>query len=70
MFDLSVFSIDVVMENYKNKKTVPKRLAFAFVDIGTYFYFKDDWYPPEIQEELEDAAHKLISLAHQLFDVE
>lgn len=68
MYNLLVSSIEVVIEEYKNKENVPKRLALAFVDIGTYFYFGDDWYPPKVQEELEDAAHELISMAYQIFE--
>lgn len=67
-FKLLTSSIEFLIEEYKSKNTVPKMLALAFVDVTTFFYFNDDWYPPEVQEELEDAANELSALANQLFE--
>jgi hypothetical protein len=52
---------------YKDKDTVPKLLALAFVDISNHFFVPNLNYSTEEQEKLEDCGIELSELANQLF---
>lgn len=60
-------AIEVLIEHYREKDEVPKKLALAFVDISNYFYFTESEYTEAELEKFEDAAHRLTYLASQLF---
>jgi hypothetical protein len=61
-------AIAFLKKEYKNKNEVPKKLALAFIDISSYFSFRDDFYSIEDQEVFEDAANELVQLANDLFE--
>ena len=62
-----VTAIHTLIDHYKGKTEVPKRLAVAFIDISNYFYYTEDEYPKDQLDRLEDAAHELTYLADKLF---
>ena len=62
-----VAAVQVLVEHYRGKAEVPKRLALAFVDISNFFYYSEEAYPTDVLERLEDAAHELTQLANELF---
>lgn len=66
-YKLLIEAMEKLIEEYKDKSAVPKKLALCFVDINNYFYFNEGRYTEEKEKELEDAVHEISSLAEQLF---
>jgi len=67
-YKLLIEAMKKLIEEYKGKSEVPKKLALCFVDINNYFYFNEGKYTEEEERELEDAVHEISSLAGQLFE--
>lgn len=67
-FAILVEATEFLIEYYRSEDVVPKSLALAFVDISSYFFFKEGDYSEAELEEIEDAGILLTSLANQLFD--
>ena len=57
----------VVTAFYKDKDSVPKKLALAFVDVSNYFYFHEGKYTQQEANKLEDAAQEIVQMADELF---
>lgn len=60
-------AINFLTEFYKDKESVPKKLALAFVDVSNYFYFHEGKYTDEEENKLEDAAQEIVQMADKLF---
>ncbi|WP_217492394.1 MULTISPECIES: hypothetical protein [Lysinibacillus] len=60
-------ALDVLTHYYKDKKTVPKKLALAMVDIYGAFSFQAGYFEDEILEELERIGIELQEKAMELF---
>ena len=63
-------SILFLIDYYKNKDDVPKKVAQAFVDISNYFFVPNLNYSEEDLELFENYGIELTTLANQLFDFE
>lgn len=63
-------SILFLIDYYKDKDNVPKKLAQSFVDISNYFFVPNLKYSEEELEIFEDYAIELSELANKLFDNE
>lgn len=61
-------SMQVLIQEFKNSDTVPKKLALCFVDISNYFYFNEGKYSESEQDQIEDACHRISELANELFN--
>ncbi|KOP80181.1 hypothetical protein AMS59_01910 [Lysinibacillus sp. FJAT-14745] len=66
-YKLLIEAMKKLIEEYKDKSEVPKKLALCFVDINNYFYFNKGKYTEEEEKELEDAVHEISYLAEKLF---
>ncbi|MGE8036675.1 hypothetical protein [Lysinibacillus sp. NPDC093692] len=66
-YKLLIEAMKKLIEEYKDKSEVPKKLALCFVDINNYFYFNEGKYTEEEERELEDAVHEISYLAEELF---
>jgi len=60
-------ALDVLTHYYKDKETVPKKLALAMVDIYGAFSFQTGYFEDEILEELEGIGIELQEKAMELF---
>ncbi|WP_374966400.1 hypothetical protein [Lysinibacillus sp. RS5] len=60
-------ALDVLTHYYKDKETVPKKLALAMVDIYGAFSFQAGYFEDEILEELEGIGIELQEKAMELF---
>lgn len=60
-------ALDVLTHYYKDKETVPKKLALAMVDIYGAFSFQTGYFEDEILEELEVIGIELQEKAMELF---
>ncbi|QPQ31197.1 hypothetical protein [Lysinibacillus sp. JNUCC 51] len=67
-YRLLIEAMKKLIEEYKDKSEVPKKLALCFVDISNYFYFNEGKYTKEEKEEFEDVVHEISSLAGKLFE--
>jgi hypothetical protein len=63
-------ALRLLIERWKGRPTVPKRLAAAFVDLQGAMEVNRDSYPEAVQESIEDAAVDLLALAWELFEEE
>jgi hypothetical protein len=59
-----------LIDYYKDKDSVPKKLALAFVDISNYFFVPNIPYSEEDHERFENYGIELTALASELFDFE
>ncbi|MEX3744047.1 hypothetical protein [Lysinibacillus xylanilyticus] len=60
-------ALNVLTHYYKDKETVPKKLALAMVDIYGAFSFQTGYFEDEILEELEVIGIELQEKAMELF---
>ena len=60
-------ALDVLTQYYKDKETVPKKLALAMVDINGAFSFRAGYFDDEFLEELEGIGIELQGKAIELF---
>lgn len=67
-YNLLVDALIFLVEQYKKANDVPKKLALCFVDIGSYFYIDEDFYPEIERIKIEDAGHKISELANRMFE--
>jgi len=58
-----LFLIDV----YRTRHVIPKRLSLAFVDIRTLMLSAHALYDEAEQDEIEDAVEELVEFAYRLF---
>ena len=65
-YKLLIEAMKKLIEEYKDKSEVPKKLALCFVDISNYF--NEGKYTKEEEEEFEDVVHEISSLAEKLFE--
>ncbi len=63
-------SILFLIDYYKDKDLIPKKIALAFIDISSYFFVPNLNYSEEEQEQFEDYGIELSELANTLFDNE
>ncbi|MFK7050541.1 hypothetical protein FLACOL_00241 [Flavobacterium columnare] len=63
-------NIIFLIDYYKDRDNVPKKLALAFVDISNYFFVPNLNYSEEDSERFEDYGIELSELANKLFDDE
>jgi hypothetical protein len=63
-------SILFLIDYYKDKDDVPKKLAQVFVDISNFFFVPNLNYSEEDHELFEDYGIELTALASELFDFE
>jgi hypothetical protein len=63
-------SILFLIDYYKDKDEIPKKIALPFVDISNYFFVPNLNYSEEDHEQLEDYGIELSELASKLFDCE
>lgn len=61
-------ALRLLIERWKGRPTVPKRLAAVFVDLQGAMEVNRDHYPEPVQEAIEDAATDLLALAWELFE--
>lgn len=64
-----VSAINFLIIFYKEKSSIPKKLAYCFVDVYGLFQFKQDFFSEEILIEYENIGVKLQELGYQLFNV-
>lgn len=67
-FNELIDKVEKLVEYYKDKDYVPKKLAACFVDIYNQFSLREDFYPTEKLNLFEDIGVKLQELAYELFD--
>ncbi|GAB0171099.1 hypothetical protein LSPCS325_45360 [Lysinibacillus sp. CTST325] len=60
-------ALDVLTQYYKDKETVPKKVALAMVDIYGAFSFQAGYFDVEFLEELEGIGIELQEKATELF---
>jgi len=60
-------ALDVLTQYYKDKETVPKKLALAMVDIYGAFSFQAGYFNDEFLKELEGIGIELQEKAMELF---
>ncbi|MFT9818255.1 hypothetical protein [Lysinibacillus sp. NPDC056185] len=60
-------ALDVLTQYYKDKETVPKKLAIAMVDINSAFSFQAGYFDDKFLEELEGIGIELQEKAIELF---
>lgn len=60
-------ALDVLTHYYKDKETVPKKVALAMVDIYGAFSFQTGYFEDGILEELEVIGIELQEKAMELF---
>ncbi|KOP78412.1 hypothetical protein AMS59_11115 [Lysinibacillus sp. FJAT-14745] len=60
-------ALDVLTQYYKDKETVPKKLALAMVDIYGAFSFQAGYFNDKFLEELEGIGIELQEKAMKLF---
>ncbi|MGA3674594.1 hypothetical protein [Lysinibacillus agricola] len=60
-------ALNVLTHYYKDKETVPKKLALAMLDIYGAFSFQTGYFEDEILEELEGIGIELQEKAMELF---
>ena len=60
-------ALDVVTRYYKDKETVPKKLAVAMVDIYGAFSFQTGYFDDKLLEEVEGIGIELQEKATELF---
>lgn len=60
-------AIERLTDHYASQPHVPKRLALAFVDIGTAFYYPEGAYPSDELERIEDVGQELSQMGQRLF---
>lgn len=60
-------ALNVLTQYYKDKETVPKKLAIAMVDINSAFSFQAGYFDDKFLEELEGIGIELQEKAIELF---
>ncbi len=60
-------ALDTLVIYYKNKSTVPKKLAASFIDLTPLFERSIDRYNDHDQEIIEDIRDEIVSLAEDIF---
>lgn len=60
-------AVGILIEIYKEKEFIPKKLALAFVDVSNYFYVRQAEYSAAEEDRLEDAAQEIVQMADELF---
>lgn len=63
-------AIRFLIERWRDRPEVPKRLAAAFLDLQTAMQWGGNLYSEKEQEEIEDASIELIQMAWELFEQE
>ncbi|MET3047512.1 hypothetical protein V8245_04205 [Flavobacterium columnare] len=63
-------NIIFLIDYYKDRDDVPKKLALAFVDISNYFFVPNLNYSEEDYEQFENYGIELSELANKLFEDE
>lgn len=66
-FEELIESLEMLVTYYQGHDTVPKRLALAFIDVGTQFYFNEGEYSEQELEKIEDAGITLSEIANRMF---
>ena len=66
-YKLFLEAMKILIEEYKDKSEVPKKLASCFIDITKYFNFIEGKYSREDEEKLEDVNHEISFLVEELF---
>jgi hypothetical protein len=61
-------AINFLIDVYKNRTEIPKKLALAFVDIGNYFIVPNLSYSEKEIDLFEDYGMELSYLGQQLFN--
>ncbi|PBP30740.1 hypothetical protein CCL16_05430 [Pseudomonas syringae] len=61
-------AVDFLIEYYKGRAVIPKRLALAFVDVYVGFNVSDDVYDERERCRYEDIGIALQQKAYDLFD--
>jgi hypothetical protein len=61
-------ALHFLVERWRGRTEVPKRLAAAFVDLQSSMQWGWDRYSETEQMAIEDAANELVDLAYQLFE--
>jgi len=60
-------AIDVLIEEYRHKQSVPKKLAACFIDVFGCFSFREGFYSENECRRLEDIGITLQEKAEKLF---
>ncbi|MCL2152423.1 MAG: hypothetical protein FWH57_05610 [Oscillospiraceae bacterium] len=60
-------ALDFALEYYKNKSSIPKKIAISMVDIYGAFSFKKGYFDDKTLMELEDIGIELQKIALRLF---
>lgn len=66
-FDQLVAALRILIDQYADQNTVPKKLALCMVDIYSAFSFRPGFYSEEDSAKIEDAGILLQELATELF---
>jgi len=61
-------TLDFLIEYYSDKSTVPKALAFAFVDVSKFFERSLSLYSEDVQERIFDIKEEIVAKAYELFE--
>jgi hypothetical protein len=56
-----------LIQYYKDKECIPKELAFAFLDISSYFERAYNFYSESEQEKIFDLKEEIVDLGEKLF---
>ena len=68
MLERTKAALEFLAEHYRGRDTVPKRLAFATVDLTATLTSRD--YPTELWYQVQAASDQLVDLAYSIFDAE
>ncbi|MFW2513688.1 hypothetical protein ACNI3K_07900 [Demequina sp. SO4-13] len=60
-------ALERLVDYYADRPDVPKRLAFAFVDLGAAFSYPEGIYPDDELMRIEDAGQELSQMGQRLF---
>ncbi|MFN3866776.1 MAG: hypothetical protein ACK4MD_08705 [Demequina sp.] len=60
-------ALERLTDHYANQSDVPKRLALAFVDVGTAFDYPAGAYPDHELERIRDVGQELAQMGEMLF---
>ena len=67
-YKVLVYLLDKIIEKYKNKEYIPKKLSYAFLDISNCFDLSEKLYSEAELNHIEDLKNSLYEKLVELYE--
>lgn len=67
-YKVLIYLLDKIIEKYKNKEYIPKKLSYAFLDISNCFDLSEKLYSEAELNHIEDLKNSLYEKLVELYE--